>query len=38
MNDLGYIKDYGHIILSISLICYGTLYTYLSHEYDPIDE
>lgn len=37
MNDLGLMKDYGHIILSAVLIFYGALYTYLSNEYGPID-
>lgn len=38
MNDLGLFKDYGHIILSIGLILYGSLYTYLCNEYEPIDQ
>jgi len=38
MNDLGLMKDYGHIILSVFLIFYGIMYTYLAHEYGPIDE
>lgn len=39
-NDLGLLKDYGHIIISIALILYASLYTYLCHvyEYTPIDE
>lgn len=38
MNDLGYLKDYGHVIISILLILYGILYTYLAQEYGFIDE
>lgn len=38
MSDLGLIEDYGHIIMSSALIFYGILYTYLSHEYGPVDE
>jgi len=36
-NDLGYFRDYGHIILSLCLILWGCLYTYLSNEYGEID-
>jgi len=32
--NLGYLKDYGHIIISICLICYGILVTYLSKFYE----
>lgn len=32
-NPLGYFKDYGHIILSAGLICYGLLVSYLQHFY-----
>jgi archaellum component FlaF (FlaF/FlaG flagellin family) len=37
-SDLGYLKDYGNIIISVALIFYGILYTYLTNEYGPIDE
>jgi hypothetical protein len=37
-SDLGLLKDYGHIIISICLILYGILYTYLANEYGHIDE
>ena len=37
-SDLGYIKDYGHIIISICLILYGCLYSYLAREYENTDE
>jgi hypothetical protein len=35
--ELGMFSDYGHIIIPICLILYACLYTYLCHEYDPID-
>lgn len=38
MNDLGLLKDYGNIIMSVVLILYGVLYTYLCKEYEAIDE
>lgn len=38
MNDLGLMKDYGHLIMSAILIFYGIIYTYLAEEYGPIDE
>lgn len=31
-NDLGYFKDYGNWILSLCLILYGVLYTFLYHD------
>lgn len=37
-NDLGLLKDHGHIILSICLVLYGCLYSYLAREYGHIDE
>lgn len=33
-NDLGLLKDYGHIILSLCLITYGLLYSYLVKTYE----
>lgn len=36
--DLGYLRDYGHWIISGILIIYGILYTYLSKEYESIDD
>lgn len=32
--NLGYLKDYGHIIISFCLIIYGILITYLSSQYE----
>lgn len=37
-NDLGYLKDYGHIIISIALIFYGFLCSYLIKEYECTNE
>lgn len=36
-DSLGYFKDYGHQILSVGLILYGLLYSYLS-PYHEIEE
>ena len=33
-NELGLMKDYGHIIISGWLILYGILVSYLSYKYD----
>lgn len=32
-NDLGYLKNYGHIIIPIFLVLYAALVAYLSREY-----
>jgi hypothetical protein len=32
MNDLGLVKDYGELIISAALVCYGLLYEYLIKE------
>lgn len=37
-NDLGYFRDYGNIIFSLSIMVYMILYTYLCGEHGPIDE
>lgn len=37
-SDLGLFKDYGHYIISLCLISYAALYTYLCNDYGPIDE
>lgn len=33
-NDLGLLKDYGHLIMSMILIVYGILVTCLCREYE----
>jgi archaellum component FlaF (FlaF/FlaG flagellin family) len=38
MNDFGLLKDYGHIIMSLVLVSYGALYTYLEKQYLQVDE
>lgn len=37
-NDLGLLKDYGHIIISICIIIYGILISYLSSMLEVEDE
>ena len=37
MNSLGYFKEYGWLIITVALICYMALYTYLCSEYGEID-
>lgn len=37
-DELGYLKDYGHWIMSGVLIYYGIMYTILCNDYGPIDE
>lgn len=38
MSDLGYFDYYGDLIIAVIIICWLSLYTYLSKEYGPIDE
>lgn len=38
MNELGLFEEYGNIIISIALILYGFLYTFLDKEYGSADE
>jgi len=33
-NDLGLLKDHGHLIMSVVFIVYGILVTYLCREYE----
>ena len=33
-NDLGLLKDHGHLIMSVDIIVYGILVTYLCREYE----
>jgi Ca2+/Na+ antiporter len=37
-NDLGYFRDYPHIIFPVCIILYMILYTYLYHEYERDDD
>lgn len=37
-SDLGYLKDYGHIIISFCLILYATLVCYLDYYYGDLDD
>jgi len=37
MNDLGLMEDYGNIILSVWLVVYGCLYTYLDYSFGSIE-
>jgi len=37
-SDLGYLKDYGHIIISAFLILYGVLVSHLHHFYESHNE
>ena len=37
-NSLGYMREYGHIIIPLCIICYMGLYTYLCQEYGEIDD
>jgi len=36
--NLGYMKDYGHIIIPLCIICYMILYIYLYQEYGETDD
>jgi hypothetical protein len=38
MNDLGYAKEYGHVILSAVLIAYGFLCSFLFRDYETPEE
>jgi hypothetical protein len=38
MSDLGLFKDYGNIIITIIILSWGVLYTFLCNDYDPIDD
>jgi hypothetical protein len=37
-NPLGLMRDYGNLIISVLLILWGILYTYLNKEYGSPDE
>lgn len=38
MNDLGYFKEYGHMIIPLVLLSWGSLYTFLCNDYGCIDD
>lgn len=37
-NNLGIMKDYGGLILSMALIFYGLLFSYLQHQFNTENE